>query len=502
MKKLGKGSVEKICLVENQCYYLFDGKQLNSVEKDQCKSAKETIAGCFVSPAHLTSFSAKLPLTIEEEAFASEAELKLYESGTIDPNGLYAIGYVRELLGDASYWHTEIFAIEEEKLHSLCASALKQLTYIDYIAIPYLAYSALYATHLREAKGVELFIHLGREYAFIALYVDGNIVTFRDLPSIETIAKRLGVGSEALEETLATKGLDSRLYQEDERGFRLTLEEMMDDVVHRIETTVKNRLGAIGREQIDRIILDFHGVGIPALWELFEKRGFEQTAKEVLSLSDRVEGREQFTYIKALYLYAAANGQMTSVANLSLFQRPPPLLETIVGRLLAGVLVAVVLLVGLGAYLSYSTQQAEEALASVKARYTKIDTIKKASLKQIASLKKSLKATQAKQRTMAQAIDNWAHTTQEIGEIVGEATYRRKMMRDVNTALRTYKLKSDLIEAKGASEMTVRIISTFNARGTIAQFMQRLKALGYRDVHTKQITRSDDLYHSQVEIRR
>lgn len=88
-----------------------------------------------------------------------------------------------------------------------------------------------------------------------------------------------------------------------------------------------------------------------------------------------------------------------------------------------------------------------------------------------------------------------------IKDFESETLSRQKMMKDINIAMRQFKLSSKYLEQNSSTSMKVQIITKYEERDNITKFMKQLISKDYSYVHTKKIERDDNLYESLVEIR-
>jgi hypothetical protein len=79
---------------------------------------------------------------------------------------------------------------------------------------------------------------------------------------------------------------------------------------------------------------------------------------------------------------------------------------------------------------------------------------------------------------------------------------RQKMMKDVNIAMKKYKLSSKHLFCDNNHSMSVQIITKNEARDRIAEFMKELLTKGYAHVQTNKVEKNENYYESFVEIRR
>ncbi|WP_457595934.1 hypothetical protein [Hydrogenimonas sp.] len=463
------------------------------------KAAKKGYCAAVVPVAALRSHSFKIPLETAEEKLPTLVEIRMYEEGGLDVEREYAVAYVRHPLHYESAWLVEGFAAKASELGKLFAPVLKRTGHIDLLAVPFLVYEALYLHDRAEKEGVDLFLYLGDDASFAALYKEGRYLAHRLLPSLQELALKADVSPEALRETLRTRGLEAKAYGPDEGRLLKVLQESFVQMVERVAHTVGHKRGLFGFEGVDRVWLDFEKSEIPGLWELMEGYGFDTAAKGPLACCETLPPEAQHAGVEALYLQSAAEGHLEA-PNLTLFTRRPPWWRSHTGRFAAAVAAAVLLVGGYGFYTSWLLDEAESERAALQARLdaTKSETKRlQRELKRVRRAKEAAARALEERRMALMAFDEAADT---MGLIKASALKRRQMVRDVDEALKRFKLSALSMEQNGSRRMRVEILTRYERREDIARFMKRLADEGYGSVGTREIWLDDTLYQSGVEI--
>ncbi len=489
---------EIVCLIKGHDYYQFDGTTLTPL---MAVPDGERLCGFFLHPDQFISHSLTLPLTTDEEGFYGAVELQMYESGSLDSTLPHRIAYTRSRIDTQDAWSVLAFAADTPSLHAIFDAQAQRLGHIDFIGIPYLVYSVLYARDWRPAEGVDLYLYLGSDVSFATLYHDGDLLTYRQLPSLDAMATQMHVTTEQLKKILHQRGIDRTRYADKEQGFYLRLTEMMEDFLGRIRSTVHFAAALLGSQTVQHILLDFEQREIPGLWTLLDTYGFDTSAKESLTLSShQVEGIHQHLFLEAAYLQAALDGSIAHPVNLTLWRRPPRVGESLIGRMGIGVGLALLLLLGYQGYKSYRLHRADTHLQALRHRYQTLSTDGKQLIETVARLTQEKKRLKHKERLEEQQTHAWGSSVQKMVTIRTSALRRRAMMRSILSALEHYHLKASALHQVQDTRFTIRILSDYDARETIAQFMQQLKSHGYTQVHTQLISRQNEQYESEVEV--
>jgi hypothetical protein len=487
---------ETVYLCGDEAPRRFDGETFAPAS---LKEAKRGFCAAMVPVSLLRSHSFKIPLGTSDEKFATLVEITMFEEGGLDIDREYAIAYVRHALDFDGSWLVEAFAAERDELEKRFGPAASKTGHIDLLAVPYLAYEGLYRFERADAAAVELFLYLGDEASYAVLCKEGRYLTHRTLPSLASLALKAGVDAAVLVEALRERGLLAENYGPDERLLLATLQEAFGEIVERIAHTVSHKRGVFGIGGIDAIFLDFGLSEIPGLWELFDGYGFEESRKGVVRCCEALPPEAQHEGIEALYLLAAASGRLDA-PNLTVFEKRPGFLQTHTGRFLAAAAAALLLVGGYGATtrmeldgLARERSSLEAQLRTMRAEAKKLT----ARLKAERSRRDAVRERLERRRRELMAFDEAADT---MLMIKASKAKRQAMMRDVDEALRQYRLSATWLEQNGSRAVRVDVLTPFAHRARIAKFMKRLVDEGYAKVGTREIRLDENLYQSRVEI--
>jgi len=463
------------------------------------KEAKKGFCGAMVPAALLRSHSFKIPLGTSDEKFETLVEITMFEEGGLDIDREYAIAYVRHALDFDGSWLVEAFAVEKSELESRFGPAASKAGHIDLLAVPYLAYEGLYRYEKADASSTELFLYLGEEASYAVLLGKGRYLTHRTLPSLASLALKADVDAGVLKEALKERGLKAENYGPDERLLATVVQEGFGGIVERIAHTVSHKRGVFGIGGIDTIFLDFDRSEIPGLWELFDGYGFEESRKGVVRCCEALPPEAEHEGVEALYLLAAASGRLDA-PNLTIFEKRPGLLQSHTGRFLGAAAAALILVGGYGAATRMELDGLTRERASLQAR---LQTMRAEAKKLTARLQAERsrreavrKRLQRRQRELM-AFDEAADT---MTMIKASKAKRQAMMRDVDEALRQYRLSATWLEQNGSRSVRVEVLTPFTHRARIAKFMKTLAQRGYSRVGTREIRLDENLYQSSVEI--
>ncbi len=474
--------------------YRFDGKRFEAIEWSQ---AKKHFVAALIPANKLLALSFKLPLSTSPEQLAVQVELKMYNEGGLDPNRDYAIDFVSYPLENENSYLIEAFAIAKDDLDASVGEYAKKIGFLDLVFPRFIAYEALYPQGAAPAI-IDLFIHIGEEEAFAALYQNGRYIGYRAIDSLSQIAKRTGIETARLKSYLFQKGLLEESYSLEEKAAFEKLQEIIYKNVEKIVYSVNFKRSYFGVASIDRIIFDCEGGTITGLREYFVSFGLEGDLRpEVLSCCDLAPKEASLGVVAH---YARTYEELEQKLNFTLYERQKPLTRY-ESFWVAAAAVALVAAIG-GCYLYLSngmsaldakSAELEQKLAHYKRIETKYVAAIKKTQKQKEALAKQLQAQQQRNETIEESV-------QAIPFIQEAKKARQKMMNDIVEGLYTYRLSTKAIDQNGSKQATILVVSKDMQRERIAKFMDYMLKKGYRNVSTKEIVRKDGLYESAIEV--
>ena len=130
----------------------------------------------------------KTSIKSSDDEIKTLAEIKIYDEYGLDPTGEYKITIVKKKLDFEKTYLVEVFFVDAEKLSIRLDDIINKYKNIDYLAIPFLAYSVLYSKHKIEKIGNDLFLYFGLNEAYLAIYRNGEYIAHKALASFEDLA--------------------------------------------------------------------------------------------------------------------------------------------------------------------------------------------------------------------------------------------------------------------------------------------------------------------------
>jgi hypothetical protein len=485
-----------ICSGESGKWVRFDGE---TFEETTARTAKKGYCAATIPLHMLHSHTFKIPLNIGEEKLETLVEITMYEEGGLDIDKEYVIAHVRHPLDFEASWLVEAFAVEQEALKGHYGTCVSGTGHIDLLAIPYFAYEALYVYEKADAEATELFLYLGEENSFAALYKEGRYLTHRTLPSLSALAVKAGVDVAVLKEALRERGLEKERYAPDESVLITTLQDAFVEMVERIAHTVSHKRGLFGIGKVNTLLLDFEEAEIPGLWELFDGYGFEESRKGAMACCEALPPKNQHEGVEALYLLAAKEERLVA-PNLTLFKKRPGFFRTYTGRFTATVAVALLLVVGYGLATKMELDEISVQRQTLRSQLRNVRTEAERLMKKLEAERDLRDETKERLRQRLLELMAYEEAADTMMLIKASAQKRQKMVRDVDEALKVYRLSATAMEQNGSKRMRVDILTRYGERDRIAKFMKRLVDMGYGSVGTREIKLDEDIYQSSVEI--
>jgi len=467
----------------------------------EAKEAKKGYVATVLPTSDFHSHTFKLPLSTAEERFATVVEITMFEESGLDVAKEYVVSYTRHRLSYEEAWLVEAFAAESEKLQTRYGALAGEIGHIDLVTIPYVVYEGLYLSGDLKAEGNDLIVRIGESESLALLYKDGRYIAHRSLPTVASMALKGQVTPSVIMAMLAEKGLDASAYALEESLAMTAIRDALETAIDRIVQTVNHKRGIFGISSVDRIYLDFEGGKIPGLWTLFDEYGFAESDKRLLTCGGRTWPEAEVETCCALrYAEAAAEGRIEEPVNLTIFERKPAFLSTAVGRFVAAVAVAMLLVAGGGGYLTWRLDTLKQQRQGLEKEYGKI-------ARRATEMKNRLKALRQRREALRKQVENGEREIDAYDEaadvmelIVASKLKRRQMIKDVDEALARERISAVSMEQNGSKRMAIEVLVPYKERDRVARFMGHLIDMGYTGVQTDLISLDKDVYRSVVEI--
>ncbi len=517
-------------IVDDNQQFLFDGKKFS----DAPKKTKDYFSGAVIPSSFIKTYGMKLSKSIPSEKMEMDIEMAMYEDSGLNPEVEYKIASsIIELDGDDNY--VEAYACEVSELEMQFSKVVKKNSHIDAIFPAHLSYSALYA-YEKIPKANDLFIHISEKNSYAVIFKDGKYISTNSIPSLNDLAKKIGVKQTDILEHLTKKGVKAELYTKKESSvsnssdsddsysedillmnddesnsvlstldpverelYERTVEEL-SKIVERVARTISHKRGVFKLESIDNIYFDMQTEEIPGFLEFFDAYGYENSKKTILDVCPDVEKEKKRFALYALFILANAQGLCNTTANLTIFERKPSFFKTEVGVFSLVLVLSLILSVAYPVYgyltLDKLTQQEEELSIDLK-KMQRVTKTLHAKLKKERKKRDELKKKRDKIVETLKTYDAMVDTLLSLKE---DTLKHQNIIHDIDTTLKKYTLYSKHLEINGSKSAVIQIVTKYDRRDDIAKFMKELLHLGYKKVQTNKIEKNETYYESFVEI--
>lgn len=469
----------------------------NGLHNADFKENKTLFTGAFVPSQYLRTFSFKLPKSLSSEELAMHVEIKMYNEGGLSAEKEYTIDFLHFDAGE--HYLIEAFAVEEQECKAIFGSSLKKLEAVDLIFPRFLIYQTLYEKQSEFSKQCDLFIYLGDEEAFGALYLEGKYIGSRNITTLSTLSKQSGIELAKLKEYLKQKGFVHANYSLEEMHIIDTLQQILLKDIEKLVYSINPKRGIFGIEGLGNVYVDFEGDSIEGIKEFFIPFGYADIEIKPITF-EGVAPKELDIVLACRYLLALQDSSELQKINLSCLERKKPLREYESFRFLAVAAVTLLVVISVYFYLSH-IEEKQEALIEKEQQQLREN---RAKLKKILTRFKELKAqtAQISDEIAKEQRDIFVYETtlRAIPIVQQEKLKRQQFMNDILEAMRKYRLNAQYITQKNAKEARVMLISKSDNRDTISKFMQTLLHKGYSKVYTNKIHYEYGVYLSEVRI--
>ncbi len=487
---------EVILIIDDATPLLFNGKEFSEPTQ---KNLKECFFAHSLEQFSIRYHGFKAPKSASKEKLEIQSEMKMFDEAGLDPEVDFSITHSVIELDNSDENYIEIYAVEESELHKRFDDFITKKQNIDLIFPEYLSYTALYEYELLERKN-DLFIYFSDEDAYAVIFKSGKYIATSKIDSLHKIAQKANVKPEDIEGVLKNKGLQEDLYTPEEFLMMTNIQEEMSKLVERISHAIGHKRGIFGLEYLDNIYLDFDGSDIPGFLDLFSSYGYENAKKGLLEVFNDLEPSQVHLAVNALYALGFFQ-EKYDVPNLTIFERKATFFKTHAGQFLSLLLFSFIVS---AIYPVYALLTIEEFSQKERELQSKVSVVHNKTSK----LQKHLKTVKEKRNLLKKDLEklnnklnSYALMLDTLKKFEGNILERQKMIKDINLVMKKYKLSSKNFHYT-KNFIVVQIISPYDRRDTIAEFMKELIRQGYSHVHTNKIEKHDNYYESFVEIQR
>lgn len=466
--------------------------------QENAREDKKLFSGAIVPLSLLNIHTLKLPNHLsEEEEQKILVEIRMFEEGNLDSNEEYTIDYIRHDLPTENSYLFEVFALSHVKAADYFSESLARSDVIDLIVPAVMIYESLYDTDALPKQN-DVFLYLGEEESFAAIYQNGRYIAHRTLDNLSTLAIGSGLDVKAFTELLKERGVLENNCPPEEYEKCTFIQDSLSRNIERLVHTINHKRGLFGLTDINHIYLDFQGNTIPGLKTVFDAYGI-QTA-EISSLS-RPDNPPDELHNLLCAEYLSRHTESPSL-NLTPFERKTPWYKRESGKFLAVIAASLLIAFCIPISLSWLIGSEEERKENLTAElaHTEQKTVKLAAM--LKERNKHLSHHENELKTLKNEI-LMVQGTHDTAELITQMHLKRQqMLIDVTAELGRYRLGTLMMEQNGSKEMSLQVVADYRKRNDIARLMSGLYALGYQNVETHAISLDNDMYNAVVKVTR
>jgi len=482
----------------NSSILLYDGKHFSKIDKSENRYVVSRVLY-----EDIIVYSFKVSSVQSSEDLSSIVEIKMYEEAGLDVNKTYKIVYIVKKLDFDEMDLIEAFAFDKEVLKVNFVKPLKIIKHIDFLALPFLAYSTFYTNKILTPKN-DVFIYIGNIESFISFYKDGSYISTKSIISLSDItetlnARDIDIDIEKLREILRNKGLNQDFYETDESELFISLESIFSEILTKINNIAMHNRSVFGFDKIDRIFFSTHYGRVKGFKEFSEKFGFNSVEVKDLNIFRDKQTDGFLDKIVASYGFDKYI-QNSNQNNVTIFSKPPSFMKTKLGKLVFTFILFMAILGGIYGYFDFAVQSLQNQESMLQARYNAVIKNAKKYKQKISKKQKEIEKVKKDIKKQDLVFANIKSSISKLEDMKGKDTRYINFLTSVNKLLEKYNLKTRSIDQTGTSKIVLEVVSTYKKRDDIAKFLKALIAKGFSGVTTKEIKLDAKKYISKIEI--
>ena len=468
---------------------------------DVIKTFKKEFIGTRVLFDRLITHSFKISSTISQEELDVQVEINMYEDLGLDTQKQYKIDYIKKKLDYEESYIIEAFAFEIDEVKKDFDFILKKHNYIDFVAAPNLVFKTLYHNKILSPKQ-DIFVYLGENESFFAIYKDGNYLSSSSLINISQISKSIDakdIKNEKLLDILSHKGLVASLYSQEEIYIYEALNQTFLDIFSKINNIAMHNRSIFGFDGIDRIFFSTPKGRIKGLKEFVVNFSGDTIELRDFNLFKQKRDDLFLERVAASYIYDKYI-ENDDEDNLTFLEKIPPFYKTTFGKYLIFLAVVLFLSSIYPLYLYQKIDTLKKEYTVISAKYNKISKQVQSIKSKINKIKNKLKNSKKVKKAQDRELMNISNTIEQLLDMKSKKRSYTSTILQITDVLKKYNLSlSDFKEYKN-NQVILQIVAKNSKRDNIAKFMRDLKDMGFVEVSTKEIKLDKEYYISQIEI--
>ncbi len=485
----------------------INGKVLRYFKKEfiesEIKNPKKLFIGSRLLYQDIILHSIKASVNEFKHNLDTFVEMKIYEDIGLDLNKNYKIGYILKDTQEENIKIIDAYAIEEDEIKKKFSSILEKSKHIDFLAIPFLSYKALYENNILEKEN-DIFINIYENESFVAFYKKGEYISSKSLPTLNDILKDLkkvdsSLNIESLKEILFKKGLKKSYYLPIEYPIFEALFKIFSSIFTKISNIAIHNRNIYGFNRVDRIFFSIKDKTIKGIEEMLNLFSNNEIALYRHAFFKDMKNFSQLDLACALYIYDKAKNK-DAKDNLTIFSKKHSILKSESGKFIAFLAASIIILFSFPIYKVYQIINLQKEKKILSAKNEEIQNKSFFVKNRIENLQKKLNFIKKEVKIKEDKIAQIERIVQNIATHIPKREYV-KMIAEIDALLEKYRLQIEKIEQKGERELTIKIVSKENKRDTIAKFIKDVNEKEeFKSATTDEIKLENQEYSSLVKI--
>ncbi len=306
--------------------------------------AKETYVS-YIPYKDIMTATVEISRSVEDADLLDAIVVKVYEELGLDTALDYKITYSEVIGAGGDDRIFNVFVVDNAKLTSEFDAIAARTNYIDYVAMAPFLYEGLYNRGVLTRDGIDCFIYLQRDDAFLVVYQNGEYFQSRQVrynlkflheKYVELVGSR--VDEESFYRLLSKQGVN--LENPTERDYMI---QIFDDMFYYIND-VLNGISKIYNVNIQNVYIGTDIGKIPAI-EVFVENNLKLRYKD-FNFNVAINAKDYpLTQLDILMFLVGQDYLVTKDDdhNYSPFMRPPPLTQRSTGKLIGYMLLGCLL---------------------------------------------------------------------------------------------------------------------------------------------------------------
>lgn len=482
--------------------YRFERNEIKLHNLDKSSKTDEFYIS-YIYTKDIISSTLEISRSIPDSDLQDAVEIKAYEELGLDTATEYKITFFETEANDTKNRLLNVFAINAELVKEQFAPIKSKTKYIDYITTAPFLVGALYQKNILEKEGVQCFVYLQKNDAFLTLYRGGSYLYSKSLRySLKEISEKFcELLGERIEEEDFYQMLSSEGMRPSNMGHQKYLMQLFGEIFLYINDVLIFAKRSYGIDTIDQF---YFGTEVGTIG------GIDEYSKSYIGLESydfnfNIAINSKEWYVDQMHILMVLTAQayfesQNEAENFTIFKRPPAFSKRPSGKL-AGILAASLLLsfaypayqYGYGTKLAFDTMNKKE-------EFTKLNTEANALRATLAALGAEKKELDLKFSQQDERLQFRKKLLNEIHEKKANYPMKGVIMSDLIDLINNRGIRvSKIVEAEGKMILSLRSQSDKK----LTELLKDISEKERYSVSTEEIIKKEDtfFYTSDVVIK-